>query len=140
VEFFHKKGRRMKYEKLVIEKREFLILKQLLNIEEQQKETTVKNHILKLREELKEAIFLDEEEMKNTDVVRLNSLVTVSSEDSNWENTFQLVVPSKSNIAEKKISILMPMGSAVIGYAKGDVIQWEFPGGIKSLRILDVKK
>ncbi|WP_347173736.1 GreA/GreB family elongation factor [Polaribacter uvawellassae] len=129
----------MKYEKLVIEKKEFLVLKQLLNIEEQQKETTVKNHILKLREELKEAIFLDEEEMKNTDVVRLNSIVTVSSEDSNWKNTFQLVVPSKSNTAEKKISILMPMGSAVIGYAKGDVIQWEFPGGIKSLRILDVK-
>lgn len=129
----------MKYEKLVIEKKDFLILKQLLNIEEQQKETTVKNHILKLREELKEAIFLDEEEMKNTDVVRLNSLVTVSSEDGNWKNTFQLVVPSKSNIDEKKISILMPMGSAVIGYAKGDVIQWEFPGGTKSLEILDVK-
>ncbi|MFN0729913.1 GreA/GreB family elongation factor [Polaribacter gochangensis] len=128
----------MKYEKLVIEKKEFLVLKQLLNIEEQQKETTVKNHILKLREELKEAIFLDEEEM-HTDVVRFNSLVTVSSEDSNWKNTFQLVVPSKSNIAEKKISILMPMGSAVMGYAKGDVIQWEFPGGIKSLEILDVK-
>ncbi len=128
----------MKYEKLVIEKKEFLVLKQLLNIEEQQKETTVKNHILKLREELKEAIFLDEEEM-HTDVVRFNSLVTVSSEDSNWKNTFQLVVPSKSNIAEKKISILMPMGSAVMGYAKGDVIQWEFPGGIKSLKILDVK-
>ena len=128
----------MKNEKLVIEKKEFLVLKQLLNIEEQQKETTVKNHILKLREELKEAIFLDEEEM-HTDVVRFNSLVTVSSEDSNWKNTFQLVVPSKSNIAEKKISILMPMGSAVMGYAKGDVIQWEFPGGIKSLEILDVK-
>jgi len=128
----------MKYEKLVIEKKEFLVLKQLLNIEEQQKETTVKNHILKLREELKEAIFLDEEEM-HTDVVRFNSLVTVSSEDSNWKNTFQLVVPSKSNISEKKISILMPMGSAVMGYAKGDVIQWEFPGGIKSLEILDVK-
>lgn len=130
----------MKYEKLVIEKKEFLTLKKLLNIEEQQKETTVKNHILKLREELKEAIFLDEEEMKHTDVVRLNSIVTVSSEDNNWKNTFQLVVPSKSNIAEKKTSILMPMGSAVIGYAKGDVIQWEFPGGIKSLRILDVKQ
>ena len=129
----------MKYEKLVIEKKDFLVLKQLLNIEEQQKETTVKNHILKLREELKDAIFLDEEEMKNTDVVRLNSLVTVSSEDGNWKNTFQLVVPSKSNIDEKKISILMPMGSAVIGYAKGDVIQWEFPGGTKSLEILDVK-
>lgn len=128
----------MKYEKLVIEKKEFLILKQLLNIEEQQKETTVKNHILKLREELKEAIFLDEEEMY-TDVVRFNSLVTVSSEDSNWKNTFQLVVPSKSNISEKKISILMPMGSAVMGYAKGDEIQWEFPGGVKSLKILDVK-
>ena len=129
----------MKYEKLVIEKKEFLVLKQLLNIEEQQKETTVKNHILKLREELKEAIFLDEDKMY-TDVVRLNSLITVCSEDGNWKNTFQLVLPSKSNSLDKKISILLPMGSAVIGYAKGDVIQWEFPGGIKSLQILDVKK
>ncbi|MCT4698051.1 GreA/GreB family elongation factor [Tenacibaculum haliotis] len=129
----------MKYEKLVIEKNEFLLLKQLLNIEEKQNEATVKNHILKLREELKEAIFLDEKEMY-LDVVRFNSLITVSSEDNDWNNTFQLVVPLKSNIAEKKVSILMPMGAAVIGYAKGDVIQWEFPGGIKRLRVLDIQK
>lgn len=129
----------MKYGKLVIENNEFVIFKQLLNIEVQQKETTAKNHILKLREELKEAIFLDEKDMKD-DVVRLNSFVTVSSEDSNWQNTFQLVLPSKSNTLEKKISLLLPMGSAVLGYAKGDVILWEFPGGVKSLKILDVKQ
>ncbi|CAM1335191.1 GreA/GreB family elongation factor [Tenacibaculum aestuariivivum] len=129
----------MKYEKLVIEKNEFKILKQLLNIEEKQKDTTTKSHILKLRSELKEAIFLEEEQMYN-DVVRLNSLVTVSSEDGSWVNTFQLVVPSNSNIANKKISILMPMGAAVIGYAIGDIIQWEFPIGIKFLKILKVKQ
>jgi len=70
------------------------------------------------------------------DVVRLNSLVNISTIDNSWTNTFRLVLPMQSNAKEKKISVLLPMGAAVLGYAKGDPIQWEFPGGIK---ILDVK-
>lgn len=54
------------------------------------------------------------------------------------DKTFKLVLPSESNILENKISLLLPMGTAVLGYAKEDIILWNFPGGLKELKVLDV--
>lgn len=127
----------MKYERLIIEKEEFVILKQLLNLEGHYKGNSIQKHLHKLQEELREAIVLDEDDMY-ADVIRLNSTVTINSD--NWKNTFQLVQPSLSNPTEKKISVLLPMGAAVLGYAKGDTIHWEFPGGTKQLEVVDVQQ
>lgn len=127
----------MKYEKLIIEENEYLVLEKLLNLNNKEQSTTVKSHIYKLQEELREAIILPKKEMP-VDVVRLNSLVTISTKDTLWEKTFRLVLPSDSNIQNNKISLLLPMGTAVLGYAKGDAILWDFPGGLKELKVVDV--
>ncbi|AUC84697.1 transcription elongation factor GreAB [Polaribacter sp. ALD11] len=128
----------MKYDQLIIEEKEFLIIEKLLNLNKIAESKTVKSHILKLQDELRNATKVVSEEEVPKDVVRLNSIVTVSSQDSAWEKTFKLVVPSDSNIAESKISLLMPMGTAVLGYAKGDAILWDFPGGLKELKVVNV--
>ncbi|MFD2824707.1 GreA/GreB family elongation factor [Lacinutrix iliipiscaria] len=128
----------MRYGSLVIEKKEYVALKQLLNLAESYKEPTRKQSVLRLEKELETAIISNEEEMPE-DVIRFNSEVVVATADG-WENSFELVSPTESNFSNKKISILTPMGLAVIGYAKGDVIDWEFPGGSKSLEIKDVKQ
>ncbi|WP_158841807.1 GreA/GreB family elongation factor [Polaribacter sp. L3A8] len=130
----------MKYGQLIIEEKEFLIIEKLLNLNNATASKTVKNHILKLQEELRNATkVVTENEMPN-DVVRLNSVVTVSSQDGLWEKTFKLVVPANSNTLDNKISLLLPMGTAVLGYAKGDVILWDFPGGLQKLNVLNVEQ
>lgn len=128
----------MKYGSIVLEKKEYVTLKQLLNLSNNYKENSRKQSILRLQEELKNAIILEEKELPE-DVVRFNTEVVVATKDG-WENNFQLVVPTKSDFSNKKISILTPMGLAIIGYAKGDLIDWEFPGGVKSLEIKEVKQ
>jgi len=128
----------MKYGSIVLEKKEFVTIKQLLNLSESYKETVRKQSVLRLHEELKNAIVLDEEELPE-DVIRFNSYVVVATKDG-WQNEFQLVTPTESNFSNKKVSVLTPMGLAIIGYAKGDVIDWEFPGGVKSLEIKEVKQ
>ena len=128
----------MKYGQLIIEENEFLIIEKLLNLNKVVESKTVKSHIFKLQEELRNVTKIVAEKEIPVDVIRLNSLVTVSSLDDLWEKTFELVVPSKSNILENKISLLLPMGTAVLGYAKGDFILWDFPGGIKELKVLEV--
>lgn len=129
----------MKYGQLILEKKEFVTLKRLLNLSENYKIDTRKYSIKRLSEELQSAKVVDEEEFPN-DVIRFNSLITVATTDDSWENTFQLVLPSESNAALKKVSILAPMGAAVMGYAKGDKIEWEFPAGIKTLTIKNVEQ
>ncbi|TXD59458.1 transcription elongation factor GreAB [Polaribacter sp. IC066] len=129
----------MKYGQIIIEENEFLILENLFKLKKEEHSKTAKNHILKLLYELKNAVILPESEMPK-DVIRLNSQVQISSKDNLWTKIFELVLPHQSNVAENKISLLLPMGTAVLGYAKGDDILWEFPSGLKELKVIDVQQ
>lgn len=73
----------MKYGNLIIEENEFLILEKLLKLNQIDKTNTIKGHILKLQEELRNAIIVAENKMAK-DVIRLNSVVTVASQDGLW--------------------------------------------------------
>jgi regulator of nucleoside diphosphate kinase len=69
------------------------------------------------------------------DVVTMNSEVAVRDVDSNEEMTFAVVFPSEANVNRRKISILAPIGTAVLGYRVGDTIEWNVPGRTRRLRI-----
>lgn len=127
----------MKYGNLILEKKEYVFLKRLLNVTGYYKDENTKVSLKKLSGELTSAIIYDHEEMP-ADVIRFNSVVTVQS--GTWQTEFQLVIPTERNIAANKISILAPMGSAVMGYAEGDSVIWNFPNGPKELQITRVRQ
>ncbi|WP_338149232.1 GreA/GreB family elongation factor [Aequorivita vitellina] len=122
---------------MILEKKEYVFLKRLLNVTSYYKDENTKVSLKKLSGELTSAIIYDHEEMPD-DVIRFNSSVTVQS--GTWQTEFQLVIPTERNIAANKISILAPMGSAVMGYAEGDSVIWNFPNGTKELKITSVKQ
>jgi regulator of nucleoside diphosphate kinase len=128
----------MKYGNLILEKREYVDIKRVLNLAGDYKDQVQKYSVEKLTKELETALILDEKEVAD-DIIRLNSEVTIATNDG-WQHTFQVVLPTESNTAQKKVSVLLPMGAAVIGYATGDSIQWKFPGGEKTIDILKVKQ
>ncbi len=128
----------MKYDNLIIEKKEYVFLKRLLNLSGYYSDPTLRASLKKLSEEFYNAKIVDEEAMP-ADVVRLNSRVEVSS-GNGWKRKFQLVSPSNSDIKSDKISILTPMGAAVMGYARGDSVSWIFPGGPKTVSIGEVEQ
>ena len=128
----------MKYGNLIIEKREYVLLKKLMNLSKYYKDVTLGKSIKKLSSEIESAKICDEKDMPN-DVIRFNSTITVVSEKG-WSKKFTLVTPSESDVKEGKISLLTPMGSAVIGYAEGDTIIWEFPSGEQNLMIGKVEQ
>lgn len=68
------------------------------------------------------------------DVVTMNSEIVVRDMDSNEELTF-VVFPSDADVNRQKISILAPIGTAVLGYRAGDTIEWNVPGRRRRLRI-----
>ncbi|PHN95594.1 transcription elongation factor GreAB [Maribacter sp. 6B07] len=128
----------MKYGNLVIEKKEFVVLKRLMNLSGYYKDDTLRKSVKKLASELETAIILDANDM-HEDVIRLNTMVTIVS-DSGWNKKFKLVMPTDSDIKHNKISILTPMGAAVMGYSEGDTVQWEFPVGEQKLTIEKVEQ
>lgn len=128
----------MKYGSLILEKKEYVYLKRILNISGYADDHEVQKSLFKLSEELKTATIADEEEVPK-DVVRFNSIVTVKS-DKGWERMLQIVIPQDKNLSLNKISVLAPMGAALLGYSKEDIVDWDFPGGKQKLEIVDVKR
>ena len=125
----------MKYGSLILEKKEYVLLKRIMNVSYHLDDPLVRKSINNLNAELQAAIICDDPEVPE-DVVRFNSKVTVAWED--WEQDFYIVPPAKSNLAEKRISVMAPMGAALIGYSTGDEVIWDFPNGSKSLLIKGV--
>jgi regulator of nucleoside diphosphate kinase len=129
---------KMKYKNLIVEKKEYVILKRVLNISGYQQDLTLRKAVGKLSRELESAKICDEIDMPSN-VVRFNSEVTIVSENG-WQKKFQLVLPKSSDVKNNKISLLSPMGAAVMGYAEGDSLIWEFPSGEQTLTIKKVEQ
>lgn len=128
----------MKYGNLIIEKGEYVLLKRLVNLSAYYGDETQQKSIKKLAGELEYAHIWDQEDMP-WDVVRFNTWITIGAKNG-WYKKFKLVLPKDSDVAKDKISILAPMGAAVMGYAEGDAVVWDFPSGEQQLTILKVEQ
>lgn len=72
------------------------------------------------------------------DVVTLNSTVRVTDLDHGDTRQWTVVMPGHGRYEDGKISVLAPLGTALLGYRCGDEIEWEVPGGRRRLRIDEV--
>lgn len=71
----------------------------------------------------------------SSDVVTMNSTVCIQDLDTKEEETYTLVFPENANPNQGKISILAPIGTAMLGYEVGDTFEWQVPDGKRRLRI-----
>ncbi len=72
------------------------------------------------------------------DVVTMNSRVCLIDLDTNEEMVYTLVFPNEANIAQSKISVLAPIGTAMLGYRVGDTFEWQVPDGTRRLRVKEI--
>ena len=126
----------MKYGELIVEKKEYDFLKQIMSLTNYYKDNTYKASIYKLNEELKNARIISKNKMPE-DVIRLNSYVTIETPYA-VEKTYQVVTPDKGDIRNNRVSVLAPMGLALFGYAQGYNITWTFPLGESYINIKKV--
>jgi regulator of nucleoside diphosphate kinase len=89
-----------------------------------------------LEQELDRADVIEAEAIPR-DVVTMNSEVRLQDLDSDDIKVYRLVFPSQAR-TENSISILAPIGTAMLGYRVGDVIEWRVPKGIRRFKVLDV--
>ncbi|SNB46288.1 nucleoside diphosphate kinase regulator [Geobacter sp. DSM 9736] len=72
------------------------------------------------------------------DVITMNSRVRLEDADSGHATVYTLVFPADADVEKGKISILAPIGTAMIGYRVGDKITWDVPGGQKNLAVKEI--
>lgn len=69
------------------------------------------------------------------DVVTMHSRVKIVDLRTGEQRVFQVVYPHEANYAENKISVLAPIGTALLGCSAGTEIVWRVPSGTRMLRI-----
>lgn len=74
------------------------------------------------------------------DVVVMNSEVEYEDVESSRRRTLQLVFPHRADSNANRVSILAPLGCALLGLRVGQEIDWRMPGGLRRIRVLSVKR
>src|SRR5690606_4884334 len=90
-----------------------------------------------LEEEIKKAKLVSEEKFPE-DVIGLNSVVKIKDEHSGKVMELILVTPDKADIKNRKVSVMAPVGAALIGFQQGNEVSWEVPSGRRKFTILEV--
>lgn len=94
----------------------------------------------RLADELNRAAVVPSERLPG-DVVSMHSTVRFVDLTSQKESTVVLVFPHEAKIEDDKISVLTPIGSALIGLRTGQSIRWPMPNGKeKKLKVVSVEQ
>ncbi len=93
-------------------------------------------YLTRLEEELDRADVVPDGEVPK-DVITMNSEVRLRDLDTKEEKVYRLVYPTQSR-PENAISVLAPIGTALLGYRVGDTIKWQVPKGVRRLKVLKV--
>ena len=96
------------------------------------------DNMRQLKEKLDRAEVVSPEDLPSG-AVTMNSRVLVEDTDCSARRSYELVYPYDADISKGRISVLAPIGAALIGYREGNVIEWQVPAGKKRLRILSVE-
>ena len=73
-----------------------------------------------------------------SDVITMNSRVVLLDMAEGERMELTLVFPEDAGKSADSVSILAPIGTAMIGYRVGDVFEWETPDGPVNLRVEDI--
>ena len=68
-------------------------------------------------------------------VVTMNSRVRFVDLDTREKETYTLVYPQEANVDDAKLSVLAPLGTALLGASVGDVVECRTPGGVRRLKV-----
>ena len=91
-------------------------------------------YLEKLQTEILRAVVVAPHDIPNN-VITMNSKVCLQDVDTSEEEIYTLVFPEDSDLEQGKISILAPIGTAMLGYKVGDTFEWNVPSGKRRLQV-----
>lgn len=91
-----------------------------------------------LEDELSRAVLVPSDQVP-ADVVKMHARVTYVDESNGTSREVELVYPEEADSSAGKISVLSPVGSALLGLQVGQTIEWLFPNQqSRLLRVVNV--
>ena len=97
------------------------------------------NRIVELEDKLRHAKIIDQKDI-NTDTVQVGNIVKVLDMEFDEKIEYQIVGSTEVNLAENKISNESPLGAALLGAKRNNVVEVNAPAGVMKYKILSIKK
>ena len=94
-------------------------------------------YLRELEHELDRAETVASEDMP-VNVITMRSKVRLKDMTTGEEMIYTLVFPTEADFSGGRISILAPIGTAMLGYRVGDTIEWRVPSGLRRLRVEEI--
>jgi regulator of nucleoside diphosphate kinase len=91
-------------------------------------------YLLELENELNRGKVVKSQDIPSN-VITMNSEVYLRDLNTKEEITYRLVFPYRADASKGRVSILAPIGTALLGYSVGDTIEWKVPAGIAKLKV-----
>jgi transcription elongation factor GreA len=107
--------------------------------EAKNEQAQLEERIAKLEMVLRNAKLIDDEEI-STDVVSIGSRVVVNDLEYDEEMEYTIVGSAEANPFEGKISNESPVGSALLGKKKGDIVEVQVPDGVIKYKIITITR
>lgn len=107
--------------------------------EAKNEQAQVEMRIIDLENKLRNVKLIDEDEIE-TKTVQVGNVVQVLDIEFDEKVEYKIVGSTEVDLAENKISNESPIGSALLGKKKNEVVDVETPGGIVQLKILKITK
>jgi len=92
------------------------------------------NYLSGLEKELDRGVVVQSKDVPR-DVVTMNSEIYLRDLNTNEKTVYRLVFPDCANPDKGWISILAPIGTALLGYSVGDIIEQKVPAGVAKLKV-----
>lgn len=121
----------MKNQAICITKRDMQHLRNLLDNPDLMQQ---KPYLEQLEHELDRADVVESSEIP-VDTITMDSTALLIDIETGEEMILTLVYPDHAYIPEGRISVLAPIGTAILGCRQGEWVEWEVPAGIRSLRV-----
>lgn len=107
--------------------------------EAKNEQAQVEGRIVQLEGMLKRAKVIDEDDIK-TDVVSIGSKVSIFDMEFEEEVEYYIVGSTEADPSKYKISNESPVGKALIGKAKDEIVEVQVPDGVIKYKIIDIRK
>ncbi len=95
-------------------------------------------HLKRLEAELNRARIIEPHEASD-DLITMHTEVQLADLDTGEELNYTLVFPDEADVRRQRISVLAPIGTAMLGYRVGDVFEWPVPDGMRHLKVIGVR-
>ena len=97
------------------------------------------NKIIELENKLRHAKIIDESEI-DTKTVQIGNIVKVHDMEFDEDVSYTIVGSTEVDLSKNKISNESPIGKALLGAKKGDIVSANIPSGIAQFKVLSIKK